>query len=492
MPLPADQLVVALDCGTSSTKAIAVNYAGRVVARGSAPLALLTPRPGWVEQDPGEVIESAMIALEELLAQVDASSVAAVGISNQRESLVLWDRTSGEPLSPLLSWQDRRTRSIIQELDAAGHGEAVYRISGLPLDPMFSAVKATWLLETYDPDRARARSGDLAIGTVDSWIAWNLTGRHVTDPGNASRMSLVDLASGQWSEELLGIFRVPRACLAEIGPSARDDLTIAGGALAGTPLAALVGDSHAALFSHRGWVPGTAKATLGTGSSVMVTAPEATKNPGLCRTIGWQLAGDDPTVALEANILAAGATLVWLAEVLGASPAELAGEAAPTTDVVFVPAFDGLGAPYWDDAAVATISQLSLSTERGDLVRAALDSVAMQIADVLDAFADAAVNVETLIVDGGMTENTSLMQSLADAIGIPVQVADAPDASALGAANLAGLGIGALSIEDLDRRTSSYRSIRPTKSREQQQARREAWKIAVRQARENGYDRSGQ
>lgn len=490
--MPTDQLVIALDCGTSSTKAIAVECDGRVVARGSAPLALLTPQPGWVEQDPREVIDSAMVALETLLAQVDPAKVVAVGISNQRESLVLWDRSSGEPLSPLLSWQDRRTRSIAQELDRAGHSEAVYRISGLPLDPMFSAVKATWLLDAFDADRTRARKGELALGTVDSWIAWNLTGRHVTDPGNASRMSLLDIETGLWSDELLEIFNVPRACLAEVGPSAREDLTIEGTALAGVPLAALVGDSHAALFSHGGWIPGTAKATLGTGSSVMVSAPEAMEHPGLCRTIGWQLEGHQSIVALEANILAAGATLMWLADILGTTPAQLAAEAATDTDVVFVPAFDGLGAPYWDDTAIAMIAELSLSTRRADLARAALDSVVMQVADVLEAFSDAAVRVDALVVDGGMTENSVLMQSLADATGLPVLVADAPDASALGAANLAGVGVGLWTVEDLALRPADYRRVEPHESEEHRLRKRDRWKMAVRQARRNGYDRSGQ
>lgn len=214
--MPAEELVAALDCGTSSTKAIALNHDGEVVAESSAPLSVYTPRPGWVEQEPYEVVKSAMVALDELLEQVSSKSVVALGVSNQRESLVLWDRESGEPLSPLLSWQDRRTRSIARTLLDQGYGETVRRISGLPLDPMFSAVKATWLLNTYDPKRARARAGELVMGTVDSWIAWNLTGSCTTDIGNASRMSLLDIETGRWSAELLEIFDVPRLSLIHI------------------------------------------------------------------------------------------------------------------------------------------------------------------------------------------------------------------------------------------------------------------------------------
>ena len=489
--MPAERLVAALDCGTSSTKAIALNCAGKVVAESSAPLAIYTPRPGWVEHDPHEVIKSATAALDDLLEQVSSKSVVALGVSNQRESLVLWDRESGEPLSPLLSWQDRRTRSIARTLLDRGYGETVRRISGLPLDPMFSAVKATWLLNTYDPKRARARNGALVMGTVDSWIAWNLTGVCTTDIGNASRMSLLDIETGQWSAELLDIFDVPRECLPFIGPSMRSDVAITNGQLAGRPLGALVGDSHAALFSHKGWKPGTTKVTVGTGSSVMTTAPDVVGDSGLCRTISWQLTDDRPSLALEANILAAGATLSWLAGLLNLTPAALADEAKSSTNVVFVPAFDGLGAPYWDDAAVATVSGLSLSTERADLARAALDSVAMQIADVFEALNEAGVAMTETLVDGGMARNTSLVSAIANASGASVLVADAAHASAVGAADLAGLSVGLWTMNDLNRRHSTYRRVEPEQSADVRQDKRAKWKTAVQRSREYGYDRRG-
>lgn len=490
--MPSNSLVVALDCGTSATKAIVVDATGRVTARESSPLGVSTPQPGWVEQDPWEVLRSAQDALSAVLTGTDAALVSALGISNQRESLVLWEKESGEPLSPVVSWQDRRTRSIVDALTSDGYGEQVFRTSGLPLDPMFSAVKATWLLDNYDPDRSRSRRGELALGTVDSWLAWNLTGAHVSEPGNASRMSLLDIRSATWSGALLEIFNVPRECLPSIGPSARDDLPIRTGPLLGVPLAGLIGDSHAALFAHAGWKSGTAKATLGTGSSVMVTTGDVPEDSRVCRTLAWQLPGQQPTAALEGNILAAGATLAWLADIFGTTPSALADEAANATEVVFVPAFDGLAAPWWDDHAIAVISQLSLATTRADLARSALDSVAMQIADVVSAFDGAGVTVPSLIVDGGMTENASLMASLANAIGKPIQVANAPDASAQGAADLAGLAVGLWSIEDLDQRPREYRVVDPTKSEEERRSTAERWKIAVERARNNGYDRSRQ
>lgn len=483
-------LVVALDSGTSSTKAIVVDSSGHITARASSPVGVSTPRPGWVEQDPWELLRSANDALSAALEGIDVARVRALGISNQRESLVLWEKESGEPISPVVSWQDRRTRSIVEALASDGYGEQVFQTSGLPLDPMFSAAKATWLLDTYDPDRSRSQRGELSLGTVDSWLAWNLTGAHVTDPGNASRMSLLDIRSATWSRALLDVFNVPIECLPSIGPSARTDLSIRQGPLSGVPLAGLIGDSHAALFAHAGWKPGTAKATLGTGSSVMVSTSDAPEDSRVCRTFAWQLPDQQPTVALEGNILAAGATLAWLADILGTTPSALANEAANATEVVFVPAFDGLAAPWWDDNAVAVISQLSLATTRADLARSALDSVAMQIADVVDAFADAGVEVPSLIVDGGMTENFTLMASLANAMGKPIQVANAPDASAQGAADLAGLAVGLWSLEDLEQRPREYRVIDPTTSEEERRLNAERWKIAVQQARNNGYDRS--
>ena len=472
-------VVVAIDCGTSSTKAIAVDSEGKIVARASAPLALQTPQPGWVEHGAEDVVASVDRAIADITQQVDPNTIAAVGLSNQRESLVMWNRSTGEAMSPVLSWQDRRATAIAQKLSAAGHADRVRAVSGLPLDPMFSAVKATWMFDTYDP----ARTEDTVLGTVDSWVIHSLCGVHVTEPGNASRTSLIDLDTGQWSKELLEIFNVPLSALPQIGPSAREDLRIIVGPLAGIPLSGIAGDSHAALFAHRGWTPGTAKVTLGTGASVMVAVDKDTDSPDVCRTIGWQLPGEEPTRALEANILSAGATVAWLANTLGLSPSELADEASDETDVVIVPAFDGLGAPWWDPEASAIIENLSLSTTRGDLARAALDSVAQQIADVTDAFSAAGVDVTNLITDGSMVENYSLIESIAVASGLALDVSESPEASALGAADLAGLGIGMWSKADLAARDRGYRRVEVSTMPDERLLKRAQWRASVEQAR---------
>lgn len=490
MSLAGNRVIVALDCGTSSTKAIALDDQGQVIARTSSPLALTTPQPGWVEHEGAEIIRSLEQAITQLLTMIDGSKVVAVGLSNQRESLVLWDRATGKAISPVLSWQDRRATLLARTLADAGHGSDVRRISGLPLDPMFSAVKATWLLDRYDPERRRSLAGEIALGTIDSWVTWNLTGEHVTEPGNASRTSLLSLDSVQWDPQLLELFGVPRTCLPHIGTSVRTDLVIRSGPLHGVNLAGLIGDSHAALFAHAGWNAGTAKATLGTGSSVMVSVDSTVDSLALCRTIGWQMLDHEPNYALEANILSAGATLSWLAGIMNTTPEALAEQAVEETDVVFVPGFDGLAAPWWDDRAVAIISNLSLSTSMGDLARAALDSVAMQIADVVEAFTASSVHLDSLVVDGSMTSNRILVQSLADACGLPMRIADAAEASALGAAHIAGLGASLWTLGDLAEFDRSYRTVEPAMSSDRRHRIAHRWADAVTRSRMNGHDRS--
>jgi glycerol kinase len=484
MSSATDELVVAIDSGTSSTKVMAADAAGSVVARASVPIGLSTPHPGWVQQDPWDIAKSCRTAVEALMQRVDGRRVAAVGVSNQRESLLLWDRATGKPVSPVISWQDRRTTEIAHAMNAAGHGARVRQISGLPLDPMFSAVKATWLLDTYDSSRARSRAGELCLGTVDSWLAWALTGQHVTEPGNASRTSLLDLVTGEWSDELLSVFDVPLACLPRITPSATSDLHITSGPLAGRPLSGVLGDSHAALFSHQGWRPATAKVTLGTGSSVMAAVATSADAPGLCRTVAWQLPDTAPTLALEGNILSAGATIVWLAQILGTTPEALAREAdqAPVaTGLALIPAFDGLGAPWWDPEATGLLSGLSLSTTRADLARAAFDSVVMQVTDLISAFREAGVSVTSLVADGGMTKNARLVQDIADQTATRVSVAPAPEASALGVADMAGIGAGLWTLADLEARPVAHTDFVP--EAHPLPARTSAWTEALTKAR---------
>jgi len=453
-----EPFVLAIDQGTSATKAIAVGRNGSVLARGSAPLALSTPRPGWVEQDPHELLESVRSALHDLAQSVDLDSAVCAGISNQRESLVLWEAATGRAVSPVISWQDRRTVSMLGDLDWAS--AEVRAISGLPLDPMFSALKARWLLDTYDTDRTRSATGELVLGTIDSWLLYSLTGQIGIESGNASRTSLVDLGTGDWSPRLLEIFGIPRAAL----PPIVDSVGVAGTVRQfpplpdGLPVTGILGDSHAALFSHAGWLPGVAKATYGTGSSVMALGASAeTRNTGLCRTIAWRLPGQAPSLAWEANILAAGATVAWLSSILGCTPAELAHEAAESSDgVVIVPGFNGLAAPWWDPDAQALMSGLSLSTGRAQLARAALDSVVFQVADVIAAMRDASCLPVRLIVDGGISANVEVMRRQSALCELAVAVSSIAEASALGAAHAAGLGSGFWDLPALESLPREY------------------------------------
>ena len=456
----SEPAILAIDQGTGSTKVLLVDVSGRVRARGSAPLERQTPQPGWVEHRGEDILASVQLAIDDAMAQSGELHVVAVGISNQRESMLLWEGATGRAISPVLSWQDRRTVDLCQRLTDAGHGELVRRISGLPLDPMFSAVKAAWLLDTYDPERRL--STDLRLGTIDSWLLWHLTGEHVIEAGNASRTSLVDLTTGQWSPELLSVFGIPWEVLPRIVDSVGVIGSVRGvGGLDGVPVTGVLGDSHAALFAHAGWRSGVAKATYGTGSSVMTLIPEgAPDSDGLCRTIAWRLPGEEPALAWEANILSAGSTLTWLASVLDSSVEDLVGEAAAdSAGVVLVPAFNGLGAPWWDPAACATVTGLSLSTTRAHLGRAALDSVVMQVADVLHALRAASTDLDVLLVDGGMTGNRDLMGRQVAVSDVRVEVSTTAELSALGAAQAAGLGAGLWTMADLDNLPREYEEI---------------------------------
>lgn len=486
-----DPVVLAIDQGTGSTKVLLVDGDGRVRARGTASLVQQTPQPGWVEHRPEDVLASVRAAIADALTRAEGLEVVAVGVSNQRESMLLWDRATGDPVSPVLSWQDRRTVEVAERLVAAGHGGRVRSISGLPLDPMFSAVKAAWLLDAYDPERSRV--DDLCLGTVDSWLAWDLTGQHVIEAGNASRTSLVDLSTGQWSQDLLEVFGLPASVLPRIIDSAGVVGAIRGvDGIDGVPLSGVLGDSHAALFAHAGWRPGVAKATYGTGSSVMALVPEgATDSDAMCRTIAWRLPGEHPALAWEANILSAGSTLTWLAGVLGATAGELADTAAETSEgVVLVPAFNGLGAPWWDPKAQAVVTGLSLGTRAEHLSRAALDSVVLQVDDVLQALAETGTAPSVLLVDGGMTANRDLMTRQAAIAGLPIRVSRTAELSALGAAHVAGLGSGLWSMTDLEALPREYDDIASPGPSEALTRLRGEWQHAVARSRRDPRDAS--
>ncbi|MBB3931517.1 glycerol kinase [Kaistia hirudinis] len=485
-------LLLAIDQGTSSTKCLAVDGEGRVVARGQAPVSQQTPHPGWVEQDAEEIWASVRAAVAATLTEELAARVVAVGLSTQRESCVIWDRKTGAPLTPVLSWQDQRTEPLCEVLRADGHDALIRARSGLPLDPMFSAVKAKWLLDRIDPDRRRAEAGELVIGTIDSFLVSRFGGEPVVEAGNASRMQLVDVARAAYDDDLLRIFAVPRAALPRIVPSTGPFPAVKGLAPLpdGVPLAAVMADSHSALFAHGAFAPGPVKATQGTGSSVMGllagTGAEAAErlHPGVCLTIAWWI--DAPMLAFEGNIRSAGSTLIWAAELLGIDPAELARLAASVDDagnVHLVPGFNGLGAPWWDGAAVATLSGFTLGSGRAAVARAALDSIAHQIADVLDAVRASGVPVDRLHVDGGPTRNDQLMQFEADMTGLTVARTDTAELSALGVAHLAGLAAGLFTIDGLARLDRGGTEFAPAIDAASRAAKRAGWARALARSR---------
>ncbi|WP_216322117.1 FGGY-family carbohydrate kinase [Deinococcus aestuarii] len=483
---PAGSCVLAIDQGTSGSKCLLVDAGGEIVARGGAPLSEGHPRPGWVNQDPEEVWQSVRQAVRVCLSHEDPARVLAVGLSTQRESYLLWDRASGEAVSPLISWQDQRT-SLGDDLRQPAVAALVRERSGLPLDPMFSASKAAWLLDTYDPGRERSARGELCLGTVDSWLLFKLTGEHLTEHGNASRTQLLNVRTGEWDEELLRLFRVPRAALPEVRSSNGPFPALRGLAPLpdGTPIHAVMGDSHSALFAHGAFTPGAVKATYGTGSSVMGLLEGAEGlDPGLCLTVAWSLDGRRQ-LAAEGNIRSAGAALRWVAELLNLTPGELADLAATVEDspVTLVPGFGGLGAPWWDEEAVGLISNLSLGTTRADLAYAAVDSIAQQVADVVEAVNRSAGQLGALYTDGGPTANGHLMQRQADLMGTAVLRSQHAELSALGVAHLAGLGAGLWDWGALRALPRERQTFRPGLDAAARRRLRDRWLAAVDRAR---------
>jgi glycerol kinase len=438
--------VLAIDQGTSATKCVLVDAQGRMVAKAAAPLGETYPQPGWVEQDAEQIWLSVRHAVRDCLALVPDAQVAAVGLSTQRESALIWQRADGRAVTPLLSWQDQRTVVLRDRLATEGVEALVRARSGLPLDPMFSALKLCWLLDRIDPQRERAASGDWCMGTVDAYLLGRLGAGAVIEVGNASRTQLLDVHRGEWDDELLALFRVPRAALPQPVPSLGryGEAGALHPALQGVPVRSVMADSHSALFAHGAYEPGQVKATMGTGSSVMgLTDGRSAPHPGLCLTIAWD-AGHGPVQALEGNIRAAGSTLRWIAELFGLTAEEAAATAAASHSdgVCLVPGFNGLGAPWWDAHAVGLISGLTLNTGKGALLAAAVESIAHQVADVLEAMDSSVPGISHLLLDGGPSRNNHLRQTLSAYIGRPVVHCSDPELSALGVAHLAGLGAG--------------------------------------------------
>lgn len=442
--------ILAIDQGTTNTKALLIAPDGQVLARASRPTEVRYPQPGWAEQSAADIWASVVAVIDEVVASGHA--VAGIGVSNQRESAILWDAVSGQPLGPCILWQCGRSAPRCEALKAEGYEPDVIARTGLTLNPMFSAGKLAWLLDQDPGLRDRARRGEVKAGTVDAWLLWKLTGgrRHATDHSNASRTQLMNLETLAWDPETARLFDVPLAVLPEILPS--DSLfgaTAAGVTAlpAGVPIHAVMGDSHAALYGHGIDGPGRIKATCGTGSSLMtVTDARVWSAHGLSSTIAWSQ-GSGALHALEGNISVSGHTAAFVSRLLGlkdeAALTALAASVADSGGVCVVPALAGLGAPHWNDEARGLISGMSLGTSPAHVARAALEAIALQIHDVFMAMrADLHGDLPELNVDGGASRNDLLMQILADLIDRPVRRADAAEVSALGAARLAAKGLG--------------------------------------------------
>jgi glycerol kinase len=448
-------VILALDQGTTSSRAIVFNAGGEVVGFDQRELTQHFPQPGWVEHDPAEIWASQRAVARGVLrnARVAAADVTAIGITNQRETTILWERATGKPVANAIVWQDRRTAAACDELRARGVDALVRAQTGLVLDPYFSATKIAWLLDRVDGLRVRAEAGEIAFGTVDSWLVWNLTSgaRHITDVTNASRTMLFDIHRLRWSDELLAAFGIPRSILPDVLPCTADFGTTAvehlGGAIR---IAGVAGDQQAALVGQSGFAPGLAKNTYGTGSFVVLNTGDRVvrSEQGLLSTIAFAFEPGRATYALEGSIFVTGAAVQWLRDGLGiierSSDVErLAREVEDSGGCYFVPAFAGLGAPYWDPYARGTIVGVTRGTTGAHLARAALDAMAYQTADVVAAMErEAGITLTELRVDGGASANDLAMQFQADMLGVPVVRPACIETTALGAAYLAGLQVG--------------------------------------------------
>jgi len=482
--------ILAIDQGTTGTRAILYTQAGRVVSQAYRELRQYYPKPGWVEHDPDEIWSSTLKVVSEALSRgkISARKIAAIGITNQRETAILWDRRTGRPLHRAIVWQDRRTSEICRGLKA--HEPEVRRTTGLVLDPYFSGTKIGWLIR-HAPAVSRAvRSGRAAFGTPDSWLLWKLTGgkAHATDFTNASRTLLLDLKTLRWSGRMLRLFGIPESILPRPLPSAGNfGVTAKIGPLpAGIPITGIAGDQQAALFGQGCVRPGQAKNTYGTGCFLLMQTGRKIihSRHGLITTVACDAAGR-PSYALEGSVFIAGAVIQWLRDGLriikDASESEQLARSVPDTGgVALVPAFVGLGAPYWDPEARGLICGITRGTTRAHLARAALESIAFQSQELIHAMErDSRTRLSGLQVDGGAVKNDLLMQSQADVSGLPVVRPHNVETTALGAAQLAGLGCGFWNQKDLARARSVDRTFHPRWSRARRAAAMAGWQRAV-------------
>ena len=489
------QYILALDQGTTSSRAILFDHAG--VPRGVAQREFrqIFPHSGWVEHDAGEIWESQLAVAQQVLKEngVAARDIAAIGITNQRETVVLWDRRSGEPVANAIVWQDHRTAGLCDALREQGRGEVFQQKTGLVVDAYFSGTKLKWLLDNVPGARARAERGELAFGTVDSWLIYKLCGRHVADTSNASRTLLFNIHTMQWDEELLALLDVPASLLPEVVPSSgivgQCNADLFGGAI---PIAGIAGDQQAATFGQACHRPGMAKNTYGTGCFMLLNTGKqaiASRN-NLLTTVGWTISGQSDYM-LEGSVFNAGAAVQWLRDGLGiintSAEVEALAQSVPDTGgVFFVPAFAGLGAPYWDAYARGTIVGISRGTTKAHIARATLAGIAYQSADVLEAMQrDAAIELTELRVDGGAARNDLLMQFQADVLGVPVVRPTVTETTSLGAAYLAGLAVGYWqSQEEIASQWQAEKRFEPVMPAGERAERLAQWRRAVQRSQQ--------
>lgn len=492
------QYVIAIDQGTTGNTVLVVDTEGRVAGRSSREFAQIFPAPGQVEHNPEEIWNGVRATITEALQQagIAGDAVAAIGITNQRETSLVWERSSGRPLANALVWQDRRTTERCAELRQQGREADIRRKTGLVIDPYFSATKLEWVLDRYDAERVRAGRGDLAFGTIDTFLLWRLSGgkAHATEPSNASRTLLFNIDRGTWDEELCELFGVPPEILPDVRPSSGIFGVTSGLDFLpdGIPIAGIAGDQQAALFGQACFEPGLSKCTYGTGAFLLLNTGERRVDSsfGILTTLAWQLATEAPRMyAMEGSAFIAGAAVQWLRDGLGiieqSSEIEALAASVPGSDgVTFVPALTGLGAPHWRSEARGVIHGITRGTTRAHLARAALEGIALQIADLIFAMnADAKTPIRELRVDGGAAANNLLMQMQADFSQVPIVRPANVETTAYGAAFLAGLGAGVWPDRSaLEAAWQVERRFEPQLPASEAQARREAWAEVVAKA----------
>jgi glycerol kinase len=483
-------VIVAIDLGTTGNRVIAFSKKGDVVAKSYYEFPQLFPKPGWVEHDAMAIWHTTLAALKDVLAKVGAGNVSAIGITNQRETTVLWDRTTGKPVYNAIVWQDRRTRDRCGELMPAA--KQIRKKTGLFVDPYFSATKIQWIMENVKRVKEGMRRGDIIFGNVDSWVLWKLTGGkvHATEPSNAARTMVFNIHTMKYDAELLKLFKLPSAIFPQVRDSAADfgftDKRLTGREI---PVTGILGDQQASLFAQGGWDKGVVKNTYGTGLFLMTVETQAQADPGaLVNTVAWKI-GDEVRYALEGSVFVGGSAIQWLRDglqIIKASPdtEAMAASLKSNDGVYFVPALTGLGAPYWDPCARGMIIGITRGTKREHIARAALEGIAYQVKDVVNAMDDImATKTKLLRVDGGAAKNDFLMQFQADILGVPIERPVSVETTAFGAAGIAGIQAGFWTRDEFFRGRKVEKVFRPRMSPSERQRLYGRWQEAVARSR---------